>query len=105
MATGSDSPYQGGAEELASFQAVVRGYVQGVYFRAFVHHYATEMGLKGYVRNLPSGRVEVWAEGRKENLIQLLQYLHQGPPEAKVARVEVSWGDCQGKFSGFSIKY
>jgi acylphosphatase len=93
------------SSKLASLQAVVQGQVQGVYFRAFVHHHATELGLKGYVHNLPNRAVGVWAEGKKGDLLQLLQYLRQGPPGAKVGRVEVNWGDYRGKFTGFNIKY
>ncbi len=49
--------------DLASLYAVVYGYVQGVFFRAFVARQAKELGLTGFVRNLPGGAVEVNAEG------------------------------------------
>jgi len=52
-----------GSSDLASVQATVYGYVQGVFFRAFVSRRATELGVTGYVRNLPDGRVECVVEG------------------------------------------
>ncbi len=58
-----------GNSDLASLQATVYGYVQGVFFRAFVSRRAEELGLTGYVRNLPGGKaVEVLAEGERKQL-------------------------------------
>jgi acylphosphatase len=88
----------------ASFHAVVRGRVQGVFFRAFVKSHANALGLTGYVRNLRSGEVEVQAEGERGKLEELLQILHQGPRAARVDKVEVSWRDYSGDFSSFSIR-
>lgn len=84
--------------------ALIKGRVQGVYFRAFVEEHALALGLTGFVRNLPGGRaVEVKAEGERKGLERLLTYLRRGPPEAKVAEVEVSWGEYRGDFSAFEI--
>ena len=66
--------------DLASVQTIVYGYVQGVLFRDFVSRRATELGLTGYVRNLPEGSVEVNAEGRRKQLEKLIGYLKVGPP-------------------------
>lgn len=91
---------------LVSLHAIVRGRVQGVFFRAFVQNHATKLGLKGYVRNIAhSGGVEVVAGGDKGKLEKLLQSLHKGPPAARVDEVEVSWGEYSGDFSGFSIRH
>ena len=91
--------------DLASVQAVVYGYVQGVFFRAFASRRATELGLTGYVRNLPSGGVEVHAEGERKHLEELIGYLNIGPPGARVAKVETSWSEYSGDYSRFSIRY
>ena len=92
--------------DLASVQAVVYGYVQGVFFRAFVSRRATEFGLTGYVRNLPDGdAVEVYAEGERNKLGQLIGYLRVGPPAAKVERVVTNWSEYTGSYSNFSIRY
>jgi len=91
---------------LASFQAVVFGRVQGVFFRAFVRRYAIDLGLSGYVRNLTeSSAVEVVAEGRRSQLEELLKHLRRGPVGARVEKVEVKWGDYSGDFSDFKIRY
>ena len=82
---------------------IVKGRVQGVFFRAFVLRKAAQLGLTGYVRNLPDSVVEVWAEGDKEKLDRLISYLEIGPRAASVDRVEVNWSVCTGDYSGFSI--
>ena len=90
----------------ALLSATVYGRVQGVYFRYFVRNIARELGLKGYVRNLPSGNaVEVRAEGEKRQLDRLLEQLKVGPPGAVVKKVEIDWSDYSGQFDDFSIKY
>lgn len=92
--------------ELASLHAVVRGRVQGVFFRAFVEDWAKALGLTGYVRNLPDGRsVEVKAEGEKEKLEKLLEKLKVGPRFAKVEEVKAEFGEHSGQFYSFEIRY
>ena len=90
----------------ASVQAIVYGNVQGVFFRAFVSRGATELGLTGYVRNLPSGEaVEVHAEGERKKLEELISYLKVGPPAAKVEKVVTNWSEYTGNYPRFSIRY
>lgn len=91
--------------ELASLQATIYGRVQGVFFRDFTRKCAEELGLTGYVRNLPWGGVEVVAEGEKEKLAALVSYLKRGPPAAVVEKVEAGWGGYGGRYSGFEIRY
>lgn len=92
--------------DLASVRVMVYGRVQGVYFRAFTLRQATELGLTGYVRNLPNGdAVEVRAEGERDKLAKLIDYLKIGPPGAKVARVEASEAEYTGGYAKFSIRY
>ena len=92
--------------DLASVQATVYGRVQGVYFRAFTSRHAAELGLTGYVRNMPSGRaVEVQAEGERNELEKLIDYLKAGPPGAKVEKVETSWAEYTGSYPDFSVRY
>jgi len=83
----------------------VAGRVQGVFFRANTQEVAQRLGLSGYVRNLPDGRVEVVAEGEEEALRKLVDWCHEGPPLARVERVEVRWENPTGEFSGFHIRY
>lgn len=63
------------------------------------------MGLKGWVRNLPDGRVEAVAEGEEEKLKRLIDWCHHGPPGAVIREVEVHWGDFRGEFTDFEIRY
>jgi acylphosphatase len=91
--------------DLVSVQAIVYGYVQGVLFRDFVSRRATELGLTGYVRNLPEGSVEVNAEGRRKQLEKLISHLKVGPPAAEVEKVVVNWSEYTGNYSRFAIRY
>lgn len=69
---------------------LVSGRVQGVGFRWFVTSLASELGLRGTVRNLRDGRVEVVAAGTDSALAQLADALADGPPAARVEGVEAS---------------
>ncbi len=92
--------------DLASVHAIVYGYVQGVFFRTFVSRRANELGLTGYVRNLPNGEaVEVRAEGERKRLEELIGYLKVGPPAARVERVVTTWSEYTGSYSEFNIRY
>ena len=92
--------------DLASVQVIVYGLVQGVFFRAFVYRQATQLGLTGYVRNLPSGEaVEVHVEGERKQLEELIGYLKVGPPGARVEQVGTNWSEYTGSYFRFSIRY
>jgi len=92
--------------DLASVQAIAYGHAQGIFFRAFVSRWANELGLTGYVRNLPDGRaVEAQAEGERKQLEKLIGYLKVGPPGAKVEKVVINWSTYTGNYSRFSIRY
>ena len=92
--------------DLAALQAKVYGQVQGVFFRAFTQEQATNLGLTGYVRNLPTEEaVEVWVEGDRDKLEMLIGYLKLGPPRARVTRVITNWSQYTGDYSGFGIMY
>ena len=92
------------AAERASLRALVRGRVQGVNFRQFVHTRARFLRLTGYVSNLADGTtVEVVAEGPRGDLEQMLEYLHEGPPEARVDSVDVAWGEATERWTDFGF--
>lgn len=96
----------GGNIKKTRLHAVVRGKVQGVYFRAFVEDVAIALGLTGCVRNLPSGmEVEVEAEGDEDKLKKLEERLRIGPSRARVDRVDVEWLDPTGQYDAFRISY
>lgn len=75
---------------------LIEGRVQGVWFRASTRRAAEELGVVGWVRNLPDGRVEVLAEGTSEQIDRLLEYCKHGPPLAEVSHVEIERGPAQG---------
>jgi acylphosphatase len=68
--------------------ALVSGRVQGVTYRQATRSTARGLGLVGWVRNLPDGRVEVWGQGEDESVARLIDWLWAGPPGAGVAGVE-----------------
>jgi acylphosphatase len=89
----------------ASFHAVVHGRVQGVGFRYWVQTRARGLHVSGSVRNLPSGDVEVQAEGDRVSLETLIAALHRGPAGARVDGVEIVWREPAGRFQGFDIGF
>jgi len=71
----------------------VSGRVQGVFFRASTRHEAERLGVSGYARNLPDGRVEVLACGPKPLVEELCAWLSKGPPQAQVNNVSCELAD------------
>jgi acylphosphatase len=65
-------------------RAVVSGRVQGVFYRDTCRETASRLGITGWVRNLPDGRVEIEAEGSRDAVDRLLAWARQGPPRGRV---------------------
>ncbi|MCP4407649.1 MAG: acylphosphatase [Gammaproteobacteria bacterium] len=88
----------------ACLHCYVSGRVQGVFFRSSTREQAKQLGLTGYARNLPDGRVEVYACGQLEALEELKVWLSRGPAHAKVSAVE-----CEAlayeSLQGFRVSY
>jgi acylphosphatase len=82
----------------------VSGVVQGVGFRAYAQQTARALGVRGYVRNLANGDVEIVAEGEGEQLERLIKWARHGPPAAEVEDVTVTYSEPTGAFSGFDIR-
>ncbi len=80
----------------------VLGFVQGVGFRQFIKKNALSLGLKGFVRNLPDGRLEVVARGKKEQIEKLVKLCEKGPFFSEVKSVGVNFEEEEG-FEGFEI--
>jgi acylphosphatase len=87
----------------ARARILITGLVQGVFFRREVTDLARRLGITGWVRNLPDGKVEVLAEGERARLDDLIRFCHIGPRGAIVRKVEVEWSDYLGEFRGFRI--
>jgi len=83
----------------------ISGVVQGVAFRYYTRDEAARLGLKGFVRNLRDGSVEVVAEGPEEALDELATWCDHGPPSARVFEVQRRWGVATGEFERFFIAH
>jgi acylphosphatase len=69
---------------------LISGKVQGVSFRFYTQEQANRLKLRGFVRNLDDGRVEIVAAGEREDLENLLEWAKKGPPAARVKDVIVT---------------
>ena len=84
---------------------IISGKVQGVWFRANTKQKAEQLGLTGWVRNTSDGNVEAVFEGGKNDIQEMLDWCHHGPPLSKVENVEVKNESPTNGFDSFSIKY
>ncbi|GAB3831827.1 acylphosphatase [Hymenobacter jeollabukensis] len=81
----------------------IHGRVQGVFFRQSAKEQADRLGLHGYARNNPDDTVSIEAEGPTEALAALEAWCRQGPPRARVERVEAADGPVRG-YAGFEVR-
>jgi len=86
-----------------AFYALINGKVQGVGFRFFSARKARRLGIKGWVKNLPSGEVEIWAEGTEKALAQFYTWLHKGPIFARVNSIQKDEKE-QKVFENFNVE-
>ena len=80
---------------------IINGTVQGVFFRQFCKDEADKLNLRGYIRNLESGEIEILVEGEKEKIEELYQKLKKGPPHAQIREIKVEerkWSGDQKEF-------
>ena len=82
---------------------VVRGIVQGVFFRASTRTQAQQLHLRGHAVNLPDGSVEVIAAGDGDAIDRLAQWLQHGPQNARVDAVQREPADPQNVETGFAV--
>ncbi|HET6348919.1 MAG TPA: acylphosphatase [Candidatus Krumholzibacteria bacterium] len=79
------------SQSTAQLHVWVEGRVQGVMFRESTRRQAEALGLAGWVRNLPDGRVEACFIGPRERCERALAFVRTGPPHADVTRVDARW--------------
>ena len=84
---------------------VIDGRVQGVCFRLDTRRAALKRDIKGWVRNLPDGRVEAMFEGDKDDVKSMLTWCEAGPPLARVSEVSLTWEPYTGEFDAFDITF
>lgn len=82
----------------------ITGRVQGVFYRASCATAARDLGLVGWVRNVPDGSVEAVAEGPREALESLVAWCSRGPPAASVDDVQARWASASGEFTTFAVR-
>ena len=88
-----------------TIHAIIRGRVQGVYFRDFTRQEARRLGLGGWVRNLPEGTVEALITGEIGRVEQMAAWLHRGSPMSLVSEVTITERAGNEVFSEFTILY
>jgi acylphosphatase len=82
----------------------IQGVVQGVGYRFYVIEQARHYMVKGYVKNLENGCVEVVAEGPKGLLNEFINRLSKGPKTAHVTGVDIQWNEKNQGYSDFSVR-
>ncbi|MDK1020639.1 MAG: acylphosphatase [Candidatus Hydrogenedentes bacterium] len=83
----------------------ISGLVQGVGFRYAMYRHAGSLGLMGWVRNTPDGRVEALVEGEREVLERMLEWCRRGPVLSRVDKVDSTWTQATKSFEGFEITF
>jgi acylphosphatase len=87
----------------SSVKIIVTGLVQGVNFRYFVYHKATDLGLTGYAKNLDNGQVEIIASGEKGLIDELVEQVRIGPRMSSVSNVELEEIELEQIYNDFGI--
>jgi len=82
-----------------SARLYINGTVQGVFFRMFVKENAERYNVKGFVRNLEDGRIEVFLEGNAEGVNKMIELCQKGPKHAQIRNVEIK----PERFQGFKV--
>ena len=90
---------------MEAYVLVVSGHVQGVGFRWFTEREALKRDVRGYVRNLADGRVEVIAQGEKETLLQFCERVRRGPPASRVEDVRIERVTVDDTLATFDVRF
>ena len=82
----------------------VSGQVQGVFFRDSTRRKAEELGLAGWVKNLPDGKVEAVFEGPSQSVREMIRWCEEGPRHASVENVDTDFENTGGDLEGFEVR-
>jgi len=83
----------------------VSGIVQGVAFRYFAKRKSGELGVTGWVKNIPNGKVEIVAEGKAWQVRELVESIRIGPPSATVTGIEIKEELYKNEFDQFEVRF
>lgn len=92
-------------EKKVRARAIIKGKVQGVYFRMETRMTAERHGVYGWVKNNRDGSVEAVFEGEADRVQAVLDWCHKGPPHAKVSDVVITWEKYTGEYNDFRIVF
>lgn len=84
---------------------IVKGIVQGVYFRHNAQRICNKSGVTGWVLNMDDGSVEAILEGDENSVENAISWFKVGPPNAHVEKIELSYDKYTGEFGDFKIRY
>lgn len=90
--------------DIKRVKLLIEGRVQGVSMRYYTQQKATELGLKGFVRNLSDGRVEAVFEGPEDKIEKMMTWCETGSPHARVDSIAMRWEKPEGRFSDFNVR-
>ncbi|MEK6925752.1 MAG: acylphosphatase [Nanoarchaeota archaeon] len=82
-----------------SLRLYITGTVQGIFYRSFVKENAEKLNVKGFVRNLEDGRVEVFLEGDPDPVNKMIELCKQGPKHSQIKNIELK----EEPFQGFKV--
>jgi acylphosphatase len=91
-------------KDASEARVVVSGRVQGVFFRASTREAAVRHGVRGFVRNLPDGRVEAVLQGDRGAVEMVIAFMREGPPGALVEEADVEWRSSSESWDGFFVR-
>jgi len=89
--------------DLERAHVTVSGQVQGVFFRDSTRQKAKELGLAGWVKNTPDGRVEALFEGPSERVREMVRWCEAGPQQASVENVDTDFESAGGDLEAFEV--
>lgn len=82
---------------------IVNGTVQGIFFKNFTKEHAEKLKLRGFVRDLETGEIEVFVEGEKDNIAKLIEILKQGPQYSQIRNIKTEERKWSGDLKEFKI--
>ena len=88
---------------MAQVKLIIKGVVQGVFYRDSARKIALSLNLTGYAKNMPDGTVQSIAIGEKENILKYIEWCKKGPEMAKVENIDIFWINEDTKKDTFEI--